>query len=62
MDIPIASNLTEIYPQDMIEAQAERWHRLAAGFMERYGKQPDFVARSPGRVDIIGGVRLVIVP
>ena len=32
----------------------QRYERLAAKFEERYGCKPDFVARAPGRVNIIG--------
>ncbi|KAH9817377.1 Galactokinase galactose-binding signature [Teratosphaeria destructans] len=32
----------------------ERWTRLIRKFRQEYGKLPDFVARSPGRVNIIG--------
>jgi galactokinase len=32
----------------------ERWKSLIDGFSKEYGHKPDFVARSPGRVNIIG--------
>ena len=32
----------------------ERYGRLVAKFEERYGRKPDFLARAPGRVNIIG--------
>ncbi|KAL8815164.1 MAG: hypothetical protein Q9223_005674 [Gallowayella weberi] len=34
--------------------QKQRWQNLVTHFEEKYGKKPAFVARSPGRVNLIG--------
>lgn len=34
--------------------QKTRWTELCASFEKRYGKKPDYIARAPGRVSIIG--------
>ena len=34
--------------------QRARFAKLQAAFVARYGKNPEFYARSPGRVNIIG--------
>ncbi|KAF2791218.1 galactokinase [Melanomma pulvis-pyrius CBS 109.77] len=54
MEVPTATSLNDIYPRDAIPVETKRWERLLAKFKETYGKQADFVARSPGRVNIIG--------
>ncbi|KAI6833107.1 Galactokinase [Hortaea werneckii] len=54
MDVPIATSLKEVYPEDAIEGQTKRWNNLIAKFKQDYGKLPDFISRSPGRVNIIG--------
>jgi galactokinase len=58
MDVPIAKSLGDIYPEDAVESQTKRWNALISKFKEDYGKLPDFVSRSPGRVNIIGEVCL----
>ncbi|KAJ9649539.1 galactokinase [Coniosporium apollinis] len=54
MEVPIATSLHDIYPEDAIDRQKKRWEKLLAKFNELYGKTADFVSRSPGRVNIIG--------
>ncbi|OAL49724.1 galactokinase [Pyrenochaeta sp. DS3sAY3a] len=54
MEVPTATSLHDIYPEDALPAETKRWESLLAKFNDLYGKQPDFVARSPGRVNIIG--------
>lgn len=56
MDVPTKTSLADIYPEDALQAQATRWNKLLATFKKTYGKSPDFVSRSPGRVNIIGEV------
>lgn len=56
MDVPTATSLNEIYPEDAIKSHTERWNRLISKFKSEYGRLPDFVSRSPGRVNIIGEV------
>jgi galactokinase len=35
-------------------AHSERWENLADEFVKRYGHPPTFIARAPGRVNLIG--------
>jgi galactokinase len=56
MNVPTATSLSDIYPEDALPAEAKRWESLLAKFKDLYGKQAEFVARSPGRVNIIGEV------
>jgi len=56
MEIPTAASLRDIYPEDALEAQQSRWEKLLADFKALYGRPAEFVARSPGRVNIIGEV------
>lgn len=56
MDVPTATSLKDIYPDDAVDAQAVRWEKLLATFKKEYGHQADYVSRSPGRVNLIGEV------
>lgn len=57
MEVPTATSLHDIYPEEAVPVELKRWESLVAKFQDLYGKKPDFVARSPGRVNIIGEVR-----
>ncbi|KAK5105784.1 hypothetical protein LTR62_002146 [Meristemomyces frigidus] len=54
MNVPTATSLQDIYPEDAVASQTKRWNNLLSRFRTEYGKLPDFVSRSPGRVNIIG--------
>lgn len=56
MEVPTATSLRDIYPEDALPVETKRWESLLTKFKDLYGKQADFVARSPGRVNIIGEV------
>ncbi|KAJ2798126.1 galactokinase [Coemansia guatemalensis] len=51
--VPTATELSSIYSLN-VDAQSQRYARLASAFDCIYGSKPDFVARAPGRVNIIG--------
>ncbi len=57
MEVPTKTSLYDVYPEDAIKSQTKRWNELISTFKETYGKLPDFVSRSPGRVNLIGEVR-----
>ncbi|EEA27153.1 galactokinase [Talaromyces marneffei ATCC 18224] len=58
--VPQTENIADVYATDDASARSvapeikARWQNLVKQFTETYGKKPDFVARSPGRVNIIG--------
>ncbi|KAI4276402.1 MAG: hypothetical protein LQ337_002501 [Flavoplaca oasis] len=52
--VPVTQSIESLYPNANIPAQQKRWQILMAHFEEKYGKRPLFVARSPGRVNLIG--------
>lgn len=52
--VPNSKSLSEIYYPGELGGQEKRWNSLISSFKTRYGCRPDFVARSPGRVNIIG--------
>lgn len=52
--VPVAKSLKDIYTDDAIPAQTGRWEKLLQQFKSNYGHSPQFVSRSPGRVNIIG--------
>lgn len=52
--VPYVPALADIYPEAALATEAPRWNRLLEKFSAQYGQQADFVARSPGRVNIIG--------
>ncbi|OMJ13487.1 Galactokinase, partial [Smittium culicis] len=47
------SNISEIYSTDLT-SHSERFSNLKKRFEEIYGESPEFIARSPGRVNVIG--------
>jgi len=57
-NVPEVSSTSQVYPDIAQEAQALRWQKLEEKFVETYGRKPDFISRSPGRVNIIGEVRI----
>lgn len=52
--VPFARSLDEIYTSDAVASQGERWNNLLKQFQATYSQPAEFVARSPGRVNIIG--------
>ncbi|KAJ3058328.1 hypothetical protein HDU99_006856, partial [Rhizoclosmatium hyalinum] len=52
--IPSVSTLDKVYLPTPSDATVARHQELHAAFVNRFGTEPDFVARSPGRVNIIG--------
>ncbi|KAG0649777.1 Galactose kinase [Hyphodiscus hymeniophilus] len=52
--VPVAKSLKDIYTEDAINPQTSRWETLLETFKQNYGHNPQFVSRSPGRVNIIG--------
>ncbi|KAI6779312.1 Galactokinase-like protein [Emericellopsis cladophorae] len=54
MAVPTANALADMYPEAALAEQAPRWNTLLESFSSAFGHKPSFVARSPGRVNIIG--------
>lgn len=52
--VPVANALSDIYPAAALAEQGPRWNNLLSKFESTYGHAASFVARSPGRVNIIG--------
>jgi galactokinase len=52
--VPVAAALADIYQPAALPVQAPRWDALLARFAAVHGRPADFIARSPGRVNIIG--------
>jgi len=52
--VPIVQSLGEVYHDDEVGDAVQRWHQVVEQFRSRFGSNPDFVSRSPGRVNIIG--------
>jgi galactokinase len=52
--VPIAPSLGDIYPADELLTQTERWKQLLDKFWHLHRHAPEFISRSPGRVNIIG--------
>lgn len=52
--VPVTRSIDSLYPDANIPAQQKRWQNLIAQFEEKYNRKPAFVARSPGRVNLIG--------
>lgn len=56
--VPQVTNVNEVYgapgPDAIDQEHVRRWESLLLKFRQVYGQRPEFVARSPGRVNIIG--------
>ncbi|KAJ3066453.1 N-acetylgalactosamine kinase [Podochytrium sp. JEL0797] len=52
--IPHVTSLEEIYRPAPSPATTDRYKHLATAFQQRFGHELQFIARSPGRVNIIG--------
>lgn len=58
--VPQTDSIAEVYATDDASARSaapehhQRWTGLVQQFHKQYNQRPDFVARSPGRVNIIG--------
>ncbi|RXW20693.1 hypothetical protein EST38_g5159 [Candolleomyces aberdarensis] len=54
-DIPVYTNLNDVFGSLGASLQnIERWNGLAEEFERRYGRKPKYIARAPGRVNLIG--------
>ncbi|KDQ52726.1 hypothetical protein JAAARDRAFT_40017 [Jaapia argillacea MUCL 33604] len=55
LPIPIYTSLDEVYSSlGTATNHAVRWNDLAEEFENRFGRKPAFIARAPGRVNLIG--------
>jgi len=55
LPIPVFTNLDDVYQNfGTTLDHAVRWDHLAQEFQVRFGRKPSFVARAPGRVNLIG--------
>ncbi|KAI0144290.1 galactokinase [Xylariaceae sp. FL1272] len=52
--VPTVAALQDIYTKQALANQAVRWNKLLEKFQATYGSPAQFIARSPGRVNIIG--------
>ncbi|ORX80530.1 galactokinase [Basidiobolus meristosporus CBS 931.73] len=52
--VPTTNSVMDIYAESKIPGQIKRYRDLFQEFKTIYGFDPEFVARSPGRVNIIG--------
>ena len=52
--IPVTRSLESIYNPYEVQQQEKRWCSLRQQYLKLYGSNPAFIARSPGRVNIIG--------
>ncbi|KIY43966.1 Galactokinase [Fistulina hepatica ATCC 64428] len=53
--IPVLTKLSDVYSRlGATQNAPERWTNLADEFQRRFGQKPKWIARAPGRVNIIG--------
>ncbi|GLB40690.1 putative galactokinase galactose-binding signature [Lyophyllum shimeji] len=53
--IPVYTNLADLYSNLGASLNhAVRWNNLAEEFQKRFGRKPAYIARAPGRVNLIG--------
>ena len=62
-DIVPNRRLEDIYSEETFSKEEVRWNGLAAHFERMFHRKPEFIARAPGRLNMIGEyVRHVCVP
>ncbi|KAI8140906.1 galactokinase [Fennellomyces sp. T-0311] len=54
LPVPSYDSLDKIYDTAALAKQGPRYNALVEKFTSLYGRKPDFIARSPGRVNLIG--------
>ncbi|WFC97816.1 galactokinase [Malassezia yamatoensis] len=54
--VPLLHSLDEVYSTSARKKEQERWSNLYEGFQTRFQQKASFVARAPGRVNLIGDV------
>ncbi|KAJ3883535.1 ribosomal protein S5 domain 2-type protein [Lentinula edodes] len=53
--IPVYTNLSDLYGSLGTSLNhAEKWNSIAEEFQRRFGRKPAYIARAPGRVNLIG--------
>lgn len=52
--IPLVPTLSNVYSAPRLAKEGQRWDSLTKDFASRFGAAPHFIARAPGRVNIIG--------
>ena len=53
--IPLVTKLEDVYSSREAQLkQGQRWDALTKRFQESFGDKPQFIARAPGRVNVIG--------
>ncbi|OAJ42694.1 galactokinase [Batrachochytrium dendrobatidis JEL423] len=52
--IPIVERLDQIYDSSVLFFQRNRYSSLIQAYHDKFGKRPDWLVRSPGRVNLIG--------
>ncbi|KAJ4467943.1 galactokinase gal [Lentinula edodes] len=53
--IPVYTNLSDLYGSLGTSVNhAEKWNSIAEEFQRRFGRKPAYIARAPGRVNLIG--------
>ena len=52
--IPVYGSVKYVYADQRVAEEEGRYAKLVASFAELHGAKPDLLARSPGRVNLIG--------
>ncbi|ODN98441.1 galactokinase [Cryptococcus wingfieldii CBS 7118] len=53
--IPVFNSIEDIYPSDSaVVRERQRWTSLKNKFGEKFGGQPVYIVRAPGRVNVLG--------
>lgn len=52
--IPSLAELEKIYSAQRLFKEGQRWDGLRTRFEHEFGQAPQFIARAPGRVNLMG--------
>jgi galactokinase len=52
--IPLVGDLSDIYSSERLAKEGSRWDDLRSQFHKAFGNEPEYIARAPGRVNLMG--------
>lgn len=52
--IPLVSQLCDVYSKQRLAKEGARWEGLRRDFETRFGSDAEYIARAPGRVNLMG--------
>lgn len=52
--IPLVGDLAALYSKERLVTEGQRWDKVRQQFEQSFGAAPQYIARAPGRVNLMG--------